>query len=105
MMAVQQWKIPVNRPARILPLIIFSQFTGTSLWFAGNAVLSDLQLDWGLAEDSVAHVTSAVQLGFITGTLLFAFLMIADRFSPRTVFLSCSLVGALANITLLVARA
>jgi len=93
----------VIRPARILPLIIFSQFTGTSLWFAGNAVLLDLQHDWGLAQDSLGHVTSAVQLGFIAGTLLFAYLVIADRFSPRLVFFYCSLAGALANIALLVA--
>ena len=55
MMAVQQWKIPVNRPARILPLIFFSQFTGPSLWFAGNAVILDLQRDWGLAPQSLAY--------------------------------------------------
>lgn len=100
---LQQRNNPVIRPARILPLIIFSQFTGTSLWFAGNAVVTDLQRDWGLAEQSLGHVTSAVQLGFIAGTLLFALLMIADRFSPRLVFFYCSLAGALANIALLVA--
>jgi MFS family permease len=93
----------VIRPARILPLIIFSQFTGTSLWFAGNAVIHDLQQDWGLAEQSLGYVTSAVQLGFICGTLLFALLVITDRFSPRLVFFYCSLAGALANIGLLIA--
>jgi len=103
MMALQQLNKPVTRPARILPLIIFSQFTGTSLWFAGNAILPDLQRDWGLTEHSLGHVTSAVQLGFIAGTLLFAYLVIADRFSPRLVFFYCSLAGALANIALLIA--
>ena len=61
----------------------------------------DLQRDWGLAEYSVGYITSAVQLGFISGTLVFAFLAIADRFSPRWVFFACSLISALANITLL----
>lgn len=93
----------MNRPFYILPVIIFSQFTGTSLWFAGNAVVLDLQRDWGLAEYSVGYITSAVQLGFISGTLVFAFLAIADRFSPRWVFFACSLIGALANIALLAA--
>ena len=93
----------MTRPARVLPLIIFSQFTGTSLWFAGNAVIGDLQLAWGLGTQSLAYVTSAVQLGFICGTLLFAVLVIADRFSPRRVFFCCSLAGALANMALLVA--
>jgi MFS family permease len=87
-----------NRPARILPAIVVSQFAGTSLWFAGNAVLGDLQRQWGLAAEALGYVTSAVQLGFIAGTLVFAFLAIADRYSPRLVFLACSLAGALANL-------
>jgi hypothetical protein len=33
-----------ERPARILPVIILSQSAGTSLWFAGNAVLGLLAL-------------------------------------------------------------
>ena len=93
----------MQRPAHILPVIVFSQFTGTSLWFSGNAVLLDLQRDWGLSAHSTGYTTSAVQLGFVTGTLLFAFLVIADRFSPRRVFFICSLVGALANAALLAA--
>lgn len=87
-----------KRPSWILPVIIFSQFAGTSLWFASNAVLSDLQGQWGLASDVLGYMTSAVQFGFIMGTLGFAFFAIADRFSPRSVFLICSLLGALFNL-------
>ena len=90
-------------PARILPVIIVSQFAGTSLWFSGNAVLADLQRQWGLADGALGYVTSAVQIGFIVGTLLFAFLAVADRFSPRLVFFASSLLGALANLAVLVA--
>ncbi|HEY5739301.1 MAG TPA: MFS transporter [Gammaproteobacteria bacterium] len=93
----------MQRPAYILPVIIFSQFTGTSLWFSGNAVLLDLQRDWGLSAHATGYTTSAVQLGFVSGTLLFAFFVIADRFSPRLVFFCCSLAGALANAALLIA--
>src|SRR3712207_1320047 len=87
-----------KRPSRILPVIIFSQFTGTSLWFAGNAVLADLQQQWRLESDALGYVTSAVQLGFVIGTLGFAFFAISDRYSPRKVFLLCSLLGALSNL-------
>jgi predicted MFS family arabinose efflux permease len=86
------------RPPWILPVIIISQFAGTSLWFAGNAVLADLQREWGLAAAALGYTTSAVQLGFICGTLVFAFFAIADRFSPRPVFFVCSMFGALANL-------
>lgn len=87
-----------KRPWWILPVIIFSQFAGTSLWFAGNAVLGDLQQEWNLAADSLGYITSAVQLGFIAGTLVFAFFAISDQFSPRIVFFVCSLLGALSTL-------
>ena len=85
-------------PRRILPVIIGSQFAGTSLWFAGNAVLADLQREWGLPAEALGYTTSAVQLGFILGTLAFAFFAVSDRVSPRIVFFVCSLAGAAANL-------
>jgi MFS family permease len=87
-----------RRPWWILPVIIVSEFAGTSLWFASNAVLGDLQQHLGLASTAVGDITSAVQLGFIAGTLVFAFFAIADQFSPRIVFFVSSLVGALCNL-------
>jgi MFS family permease len=67
------------------------------VWFAGNAVLPDLQRDWGLPPAALGYTTSAVQLGFLSGTLAFAFFAIADRHSPRLVFLLCALAAAAAN--------
>lgn len=84
-------------PRRILPVIVLSQFAGTSLWFAVNAVMPDLQRAWGLPPGAVGMLTSAVQLGFVAGTLVFALLMLADRFAPSRVFLICSLLGAALN--------
>lgn len=45
-------------------------------------------------------MTSAVQFGFIVGTLLFAFFTIADRYSARKVYFACSLLGSLSNLGL-----
>ena len=87
-----------HRPWHILPVIILAQFAGTSLWFAGNAVAADLQAAFDLPAGSLGNITSAVQFGFICGTLVFAFLLIADRFSPSLVFVVCSWLGALANL-------
>ncbi len=84
-------------PARILPTIVISQFAATSLWFAGNAVMPDLQRSAGLPASAVGDVTIAVQLGFIAGTLVFAWLAIADRYSPRIVYVLSTLAGAAAN--------
>ncbi len=85
------------RPRRILPVIVLSQFAGGSLWFAGNAVIGDLQLALGLPDAALGWITSAVQLGFIAGTLGFAFFAVSDLASPRLVFLLCALAGAAAN--------
>ncbi|MGH8669307.1 MAG: MFS transporter [Burkholderiales bacterium] len=78
-------------------MIVLSQFAGGSLWFAGNAVLGDLQLALGLPDAALGWITSAVQLGFIAGTLAFAFFAISDIASPRLVFFLCALAGAAAN--------
>jgi MFS family permease len=78
-------------------VIVLSQFAGGSLWFAGNAVLGDLQLALGLPDAALGYITSAVQLGFIAGTLAFAFFAISDIASPRRVFFVCTLAGAAAN--------
>lgn len=82
----------------ILPVIVFSQFCSTSLWFAGNGVINDLILNFDLKPSALGHLTSAVQFGFIIGTLVFALLTIADRFSPSKVFFFSALIGALFNL-------
>src|SRR5688572_33231104 len=85
---------------RILPVIVISQFLGTSVWFAGNAVLPDLVNTLHLSPSYLAHLTSAVQFGFITGTLVFAIMAIADRFSPSKIFFACALLAASTNLVL-----
>jgi len=94
---------PADAPRRVLPTIVLAQFAGTSLWFAVNAVMPDLQRAWGLPAAAVGTLSSAVQLGFVAGTLVFAVAMVADRFPPSRVFLACSLLGALANAAMLLA--
>lgn len=86
-------------PRRILPAIVIAQLAGTSLWFAGNAILPDLQRRAGFAIDAIGDMTTAVQLGFIAGTLIFSFFALVDRFSPRMIFLASALLGASCNAT------
>lgn len=82
----------------VLPTIVIAQFFCTSLWFAGNAVISDIVKEFQLAPDFLAHLTSAVQFGFITGTLVFALFTISDRFSPSQVFFISSIIAAIFNL-------
>ncbi|QCE40368.1 MFS transporter [Psychroserpens sp. NJDZ02] len=85
----------------ILPVIVLSQFCCTCLWFAGNGVINDLVLNFGLNPSALGHLTSAVQFGFIIGTLLFAILTIADRYSPSKVFFISALLGAFFNLCII----
>lgn len=88
--------MPAAKRNVLLPAIIFSQFAGTSLWFAGNAVIDQLG-----AFDGHASITSIVQLGFIAGTLVFSLLTIADRYQPSKVFFLSSCAAALANLLII----
>jgi MFS family permease len=85
------------RPKHILPVIVISQFAGTSLWFVGNAVLPELKAEYNLSQYAVSLITTAVMLGFIAGTLVFAFFSLADRHSPVKLFFISSVLGALSN--------
>lgn len=87
--------LPVHR--HILPVIILSQFAGTSLWFAGNAIVGELKDEFQFGSQLLGLVTSSVQLGFITGTLCFAFFAISDMFSPRKLFFVSAFLGAVSN--------
>ncbi len=89
------------RPPWILPVIVVAQFATTSLWFAGNAVLGDLQALWHLPAASLGPIMAAVQIGFVVGTLAFAILAISDRFPAPQVFLFCAIFGALSNLSIL----
>ena len=85
---------PPKRPAGLLPLLVGSLLSCTSLWFAGNAVLGELTEAWNLGPEALGWTTSAVQLGFLIGTLGSASLGLADRFAPRRIFFACAVIGA-----------
>ena len=85
-------------PRRVLPALVLAQFLGTSPWFAVNAVMPDLQRDFGWPLSALGTLTSAVQFGFIAGALVFALLAIADRWPARRVFLFCALSSAACSL-------
>ncbi|WP_051189788.1 MFS transporter [Daejeonella oryzae] len=83
---------------RILPVIVISQFLCTTLWFAGNAIINEIGTAVHSGADFLAQLTSIIQFGFITGTLVFAVLSISDRFSPSVVFFTCSILAGIFNL-------
>lgn len=85
-------------PTRVaIAIIVVAELFGTALWFSANAVADALQRNWGISVADLGHLTSAVQLGFISGTFVIAFSGLADRYSVSRIFALCALLGAAAN--------
>src|SRR5260370_37812231 len=68
-----------------------------SLWFSGSAVVPALSREWNLSEAAASWLTLSVQLGFVAGTLLSAFLNLPDIISPRHLFTLTAIAGAIVN--------
>ncbi len=60
--------------------------------------MSELIKNFHFGHSALGHLTSAVQFGFIVGTLVFALLSIADRFSPSKVFFFSAVLGSILNL-------
>lgn len=74
--------------------IVLAQLLGTSLWFSPNSAADDLVRAWSLSTSQLGQLTSAVQVGFIVGTLLLSTSGLADRFPASRIFCISSLLGA-----------
>ncbi len=85
---------------RTLVLLSLAELLGMSLWFSASAVVPQLRAEWSLSESVAGWLTIAVQLGFVCGTLLSAFLNLPDVISVRHLFAASALAGALANAAL-----
>jgi MFS family permease len=86
-----------------LALLSTAVLLGMSLWLAASAVTPELGARWGLSASQLGWFTSAVQLGFVVGTLAFAVLNVGDLVPAKYLFALAATVGAVANALLLVA--
>lgn len=91
-------QLPYMTSRRAVVAIALAELFGTSLWFTANGVADALAVRWGAGAVAVGHLTSAVQLGFITGTLLLALSGLADRYPAARIFFIASLLGAGCNL-------
>jgi MFS family permease len=82
---------------RALTLLAVAQLLSMSLWFSGAAVLPSLRAEWTLSESTAGWLTIAVQLGFVAGTLLSAFLNLPDILRPKYLVASSAILGAASN--------
>jgi MFS family permease len=89
-----------KRPTYFLITLIFAQFAGTTLWLSGNAVSVQIETEIGIKLGG--WLTSAVQMGFILGTLFNAIFAVPERVLSSRLFLFSAVFGALANISIAV---
>ncbi|MCU0984012.1 MAG: MFS transporter [Acetobacteraceae bacterium] len=88
--------------ARSLALLVIAQVCGLSLWFSAAAVLPGLAAEAGTTLAALAGLTTATQIGFVSGALFLAATGLPDRVDPRLVFATACLAAAAANAALLV---
>lgn len=81
--------------------IALCQVAVMALWFSASAVVPALRAAGEIDARAASFFTSAVQAGFVAGTLASAFLGLADRIDPRRFFMVSGLVAAGANAAIL----
>jgi MFS family permease len=88
--------MPANR-FLALAVIAVCQVAAMALWFSASAVVPALKAAGAIDPQAASLFTSAVQAGFVAGTLTSAFFGLADRIDPRKFFMASALVAAAAN--------
>lgn len=87
----------------VLALLSGAELLGMSLWFTASAVSPELAALWGLSGEEASWLTTMVQLGFVAGTAFAAALNLADILPDRPYFAASAVLGATANLGLIVA--
>src|SRR5579872_2894236 len=84
-----------------IALLALCEVAALALWFSASAVVPSILIDYALTPTQVSLFTSAVQVGFVAGTLASVALGLADRLDPRRFFMISTLVAAVANASIL----
>jgi MFS family permease len=86
-----------------LVVIALAVFLGMTLWFSATAVTPALSRAWPMSPAEVSWLTMAVQGGFVVGTLIAAFVNVADLVEARQLVCVGAMGGAAANAAVLLA--
>jgi len=92
--------MPSQRVLAITTIAI-CQVAAMALWFSASAIVPALKASGLIDPHTASLFTSAVQAGFVAGTLASAILGLADRIDPRKFFMASALVAAAANAAIL----
>lgn len=82
---------------RALAWLSVATLLGMTTWFSGTAVVRVLRADWQLSAAETAWLTIAVQLGFVSGSVVVALTNLLDITAPRRVLIVAGLAAAACN--------
>jgi MFS family permease len=91
----------MNGKVASLTLLSICQIATMALWFSATAVVPSLEAEFSIGAAQASLLTSAVQVGFVFGTLSSAILGLADRVDPRRFFMASALLATAANSAIL----
>jgi MFS family permease len=86
-----------------LVVIALAEFLGMTLWFSATAVTPALARELQMSAGEASWLTMAVQGGFVAGTLVAAFVNVADLVEGRKLVCLGAVAGAAANAAVLIA--
>lgn len=77
-----------------LILLALAVLLAKALWFSASAVVPQLTEEWDLTGSQRSWLTMGVQIGFVVGALISAFLNLADRIPAHRLLGASALAGA-----------
>jgi MFS family permease len=89
--------LKLSRATIVTAFLSLATLLSMSVWFSATAVAPALEQEWNLSSAQAAWLTMMVQLGFVLGTLLSAYLTLADRIESNRLFALSSVAVAVAN--------
>jgi MFS family permease len=80
-----------------LVIVLLAQVAAMSVWFSSTTALAVIKRTHSITPFDEALLTSAVQMGFVAGTIVSATLSLPDRYDLRRLFMGAALIAALAT--------
>ena len=74
---------PGTGKALSLALILAAQVAAMSVWFSSSAAIAGIKQHYTIGASQEALLTTAVQIGFVAGTIVSALLSLADRMTAQ----------------------
>nr|WP_315591432.1 MFS transporter [uncultured Cupriavidus sp.] len=80
-----------------IAILLLAEVAAMGVWFSASTAVAVIKREHAISAFDEALLTSAVQFGFVAGTLASALLSLPDRYDLRRLFAGSALVAAIAT--------